>query len=743
MKTIWRLVISAILLTPLVCAQTPGSTNTPPGSQDPSQQGSNTQPPQSPLSQQPTSTIQQQEADQQKQKQSNTTFDTSSVSNTSEDVQLGEIRIFERYSEANGDPTKSFRVDPHTIDKQCFDFSRDPITHVIIPGPRVFQKPCEVGAFYQQYEFNYFMDRSIGNFWAGHRFQLLAQYRGTSDFSIDPERNSLQKGYIRLFSTRDEIIVGDALVNYSRLSFNQNVKGVAISYLLNDDWKVSATGGVFIDRYGSLYKPFSALPGRPYMATVFGGRIERKVNRTSTIGLNFSSSVDQTQTLPQFQFDPKTFLPVIDPITLLPIPIANGTAPIPISNQLVSVDSKLNFKNGLRVDGEFAYSFTDFDRRGCIDPLTKVLCVTSTLDPRTPQTAFTTKQGDWAGRIEGSYRIHKFSMRASFIRYQPNFASQNARQISDLQDWMLRASYDLTNWLAVDGTVRRSNNDLNKQLSKPLPGGTQGYETILWGPEMKFIFHDLPFYKRATIEAGFRDRNTSSTFGIVNRNVRIPYTEFTIPVQRAFVTLGYERRQVQDRVDARQTSNTDRVYAGLRGIFELGKWQVTPAFRYELERQSNRPALCTTATPIPAPPAVPLCGTVPNVPPGDTSYQTKEYTSNRLGSAALYIEAPKWFIFEGQFRANSATITAMNPRNVIVVVSGIPTNFVTFDQVPSGYSRPTYKASLTYKINNDENFLFNFSLERNSYFFFQNPTANYDERIWQGGIIYRFGRKNR
>jgi len=136
-------------------------------------------------------------------------------------------------------------------------------------------------------------------------------------------------------------------------------------------------------------------------------------------------------------------------------------------------------------------------------------------------------------------------------------------------------------------------------------------------------------------------------------------------------------------------------------------------------------------TPAPAPPLAPFCS-IPEDP-------TKEFGSNRLGSAALYIEAPKWFIFEGQFRASSATVTALNPPSGF---NGSTSN-VVFLAVPSGYSRPTYKASLTYKINNDENFLFNFSLERNSYFFFQNPTANYDERIWQGGIIYRFGRKNR
>src|SRR5262249_14329154 len=137
-----------------------------------------------------------------------------------------------------------------------------------------------------------------------------------------------------------------------------------------------------------------------------------------------------------------------------------------------------NFKQ-LRIDSEFAYSFTDFDVRsnaGC-----------STCDSRSPNPLLG-YQSDWGGRLDGSYRVGKFNFRESFVRYQPNFVSINARQISDLQDFLARAGYDLTNWLAVDGTVRRSNDDLRNQLP---------FETRLLAPEVHFTLHDLGFYKRA------------------------------------------------------------------------------------------------------------------------------------------------------------------------------------------------------------------------------------------------------
>jgi len=54
-------------------------------------------------------------------------------------------------------------------------------------------------------------------------------FRATDDQSIDPTHNSLQKGYLRIYGPRDEYIFGDALVNFSYLSFNQNIRGVDTS----------------------------------------------------------------------------------------------------------------------------------------------------------------------------------------------------------------------------------------------------------------------------------------------------------------------------------------------------------------------------------------------------------------------------------------------------------------------------------------------------------------------------------
>ncbi|HUR37196.1 MAG TPA: hypothetical protein VM009_05225 [Terriglobales bacterium] len=613
-------------------------------------------------------------------------FNVADGAASGQDQQLGEIRLTTRWTEVGGDQSRSFRVSPNEIGRQC-----QPLGSAI-PG-------CIVARQNNVAEFNYFLDR---RFLGTRRFQFLSMYRGTEDASVDPEHNSLQKAYVRIFGPRDEYIFGDALVNLSRLSFNQNIKGASATMKIGELWKVTGVGGIFIDRYGSLYKE---LIGRPYMATVAGLRVERKaINPQSIFGFNFSSSRDQVDSLSQ-----------VDPATNSIL--AAGSSPQPATNQVASLDGKFQSKLGITVDGEFAYSFTDFDRRasigGCAAPC----------DSRVPQPTLDRNQGDYGARLEGTYRYKRLSLRSSYVRYQPNFASINARQIADLQDFVFRTSYDLTDWFTIDGTVRRSNDDLKKQKT---------FKTTLWGPEMKFIFHDLPFYRRGVFELGYRHRNVSTTDGSASRFVRTPFAEFSIPVKQTVFSVGYERRQAQDQIDARQTSNTDRVFLGLRGIYDIGNWEINPSFRYELERQSHRPAICDF--PAPTPPALTNpAGTQCNVFLDPRLFRD----SNRLGSANVYVQAPRWFILELAFRASTATITSLTPATNPATGFALPP---PFPAAPNGFSRPSYRSALSYKINNDENMVFTFGFERNNNFYFTSP--NYDERVWSGTLLYRFGRRS-
>jgi hypothetical protein len=243
--------------------------------------------------------------------------------------------------------------------------------------------------------------------------------------------------------------------------------------------------------------------------------------------------------------------------------------------------------------------------------------------------------------------------------------------------------------------------------------------------------HDLPFYRRGVFEFGYRHRDVSATDGSASRFVRTPYAEVTVPIKQTYLSFGYERRQAQDQIDARQTSNTDRVYVGLRGIYDIANWEINPSFRFELERQSHRPSICDFPSPV-APATTNPPGTVCNVFLDPALVRD----SNRLGSANLFIQAPRWFILEGAFRASTSTLTALTAVTDPLTGNALPP---PFQATPNGFSRPSYRGALSYKIRNDENMVFTFSFERTNNFYFTSP--NYDERIWAGSLLYRFGRR--
>ena len=321
------------------------------------------------LTQQNQQQQQQQQAEAAKGKPSS--FDIGAAGAGQQDQELGEVRLMTRYSQLNSGSPQGLA--------------------------RSFHNPGENDLA----EFNFFLDKKF--FSTGHRFQFLTMYRGTDDSSIDPERNSIQKGYMRIYGPRDEYIFGDALVNYSRLTVNQNIKGVSASWKLSKKWKLSATGGVFVDRWGSLFKdqptdvpgfiidpvtgarttfvvdpvtgaqvvvisgcqaavapaPFNFVPsndpqcGRPFTSAVSGARLEYAFTRDATVGFNWSSSDDLVDT--------RAPLPLSTP---QPFP-----SPLPASNKVGSIDFKYQLSR-FRMDGEFAYSATNFDTRAtqCIAP---------------------------------------------------------------------------------------------------------------------------------------------------------------------------------------------------------------------------------------------------------------------------------------------------------------------------------------------------------------------------------------
>src|SRR6185436_17399114 len=149
--------------------------------------------------------------------------------------------------------------------------------------------------------------------------------------------------------------------------------------------------------------------------------------------------------------------------------------------------------------------------------------------------------------------------------------------------------------------------------------------------------------------------------------------------------------------------------------------EINPSFRFELERQSLRPSICDFPTPV-LPATTNPPGTICNVFLDPALVKD----SNRLGSANLYVQAPRWFILEGAFRASTATLNSLtetrNTTDPSCALANRPPPcdlpVAPYPSGPTGFSRPSYRGALSYKIRNDENMVFTFSFERNNNFYF-------------------------
>ncbi|MBI1750623.1 MAG: hypothetical protein HY234_00060 [Acidobacteria bacterium] len=592
-------------------------------------------------------------------------------------------------------------------------------------------------------EFNFLNNVPVfGNF----RLETSLIGRYTDNPRVDPERNSLQRAYLRLTSRDLEATLGDSLVNYSRFSFSQNIRGLHFWRQWTDNVKIIGTIGYFTDRWGSLYRsasyfrdivtatPFNpAAPPKPYTRAVGGLRLERKAGKGGWAAFNYSRGKDLQQSLPDSTItcvDTTTRLATIRAIGpgCLAGEIENlqgrRSATEAVDNHVVSFDTNLDLQPlRLKVIGEFAYSWTTGGTPSAGASPSTFACATqppvvgaAVLDAR----CFTDHVRDPAYRLEVSQHIGKLTWRTDYSRFQPNFSSANARQIRDLQDFNVRGDYQFRRQFGMTVSWRRSNDNLN---------GKRNYTSIVRAPEVRLTFRDLPFYRKFVLEVGYRERNldtSGSPTAVQNRirSTRIPFFGLTLPLGDSSFTYDYEHRHDKDAVVAQNSTDSDRFAFGFRGNYTWNNWDVIPSFRYELERLAkstpNNAALALTDPTL--------------IFPADFF---GAHDTSRSFNAQLQIEAPRYIRFEGTYREfNSITLS---PLRASIALDPL----LRFFYLNQGFKRPSWRASLTYKFRNDENRLITAFYERGNNFFdtgdpFVADPKSFRETILGGTILLRF-----
>jgi hypothetical protein len=592
-------------------------------------------------------------------------------------------------------------------------------------------------------EFSFFSNAPIGEH---DRFEILAVGRYTNNPQVDPERNSIQRAYLRVQGPSFEANLGDALINFSRLTFNQNVKGLTVSKKFWPRFKVTGTVGFFVDRWGSLYRDYSAFrdltgppnplaPGKPYSRFVAGTRVEQQFGRVNWVAFNWSHGKDLQQSLPDATLaciDPTTGLISILPLSSgclggqSEVPGFRRPFPVATNNDVVSADSNLEYAPWhFGVRGEFAYSWTS----GGIPPLgadaSNFACApispifgAAVLDSR----CFTGQVGDWAGRVEAHERIKKLTLRTDYARYEPNFFSANARQVSDLQDFIVRGELELTRSISAIGQWRRSNDNLN---------GLRNFINVVRAPEGRLVFRDLPFYRRMSIEMGYRERNLDTPgspgpLDVQKRSTRIPFITVSIPTHVANITFDYEHRHEINAVTRALSTDVDRFAIGYRAHYSFARWELMPTARFEIERLDRNTPLNAALTPT----------DVTLLFPQDFF---SAFDTNRTIQAGFLLDTPRYFRIEGMFKEFNGL--AISPLEASAQLNPqLP--FLYFNQ---GFRRPSWRGAVTYKIGNDENRTVTFYYVRtNNFFPTGDPTVpdfrSFRETVIGGSIVFRFKR---
>lgn len=528
----------------------------------------------------------------------------------------------------------------------------------------------------------------LENFALGvRRIEVVSVLRYTDNLRVDPERNSVQRAYLRINSPKGEYNFGDYLVNYSRLTYNQNLKG--FHFIRNASWgrgfRLLGNAGTFTDRYGSLFKGWREdvaakggmieagdLPGKPFTRVVSGLRAEQTVGTDKIIAVNWAYGNDIVRSIP------------IDPLT--------GQEPFrPVANNVVSLDARMLFARVWSLDGEIAYSLTNPDTR----------CVVGKCNNyRLPD--YSIRSGplsikDYGLRFDNTIRTGPWNINLYFTRLMPSFYAVNARQVSDLQDVMARVGVELSSQVSLQGTYRRTNDDLRGQ--KPATDSQRVFQM----PEGRISFRNLPGLGGTLIDIGYRQREQKQGL-LADRVTRTPFVEVGIPMSSSVLTLSYEHRaNVDHLVPSRQTSTNDATVA-FRSIFDLGRWSFTPLVRYE----HNREIFDSVTT----------------------------GNNTRTIQASLFADAPKYFRFEAMFRQMGATLFQVAPLRD--PQTGLPAcNSYSAATCPSGFRRPALRVAVTYKFMNDENRFLTLSFERNNNLFAVFG-QDFLENVMQATLVWRF-----
>lgn len=375
------------------------------------------------------------------------------------------------------------------------------------------------------------------------RFEAALGARLTDDETVDRERASLQRFYLKLSGITFEATVGDAMANFSQYTLTQNIRGLSAwkDFSILEGTRVSVVAGLIKARWEELWKD---IQGETYTKYVEGVRLEQRITDKFSLSLNAVTLKDDTGSLPDSK------------------PGETATAVSPIENHVGSLEFSFRPSRDFRLDGEAATSWLDANLKD----------------------SEAVKKSDQAYRLDTRFRVGSVRVGGGYNRIEPDYYSAGAMTTADLEEYYAKAEIDVAQPLLIGAAYRNSWDNVKNQKE---------FRTKAAKPEAFFLLTAIP---GVSLEGRYKEIQTTASDGKEDKTTKTASGNLSWQLGPARLSLSYEDRKKEDAIDPTREGNG--YLATSRLDLQLGgeKLSFTPHVGYDREQDKTATVKSTQQT---------------------------------------------------------------------------------------------------------------------------------------------------
>ncbi len=425
------------------------------------------------------------------------------------------------------------------------------------------------------------LDLQLNHVWENDvKFEGFLGGRLTDDPTVDTERASLQRFYLKFTGITFEATLGDAMANFSQYTVMRNLRGVSgfKDLALMEGLRVNFFAGVVVNRWEDLWKdPLN----KTYMRYAEGLRLEQKISDSLSFTLNAATFKDDRGSLPD------------------PQPGATASTTRPIENHVGSFEFFLRPSRDFRLEGEAATSWLDADTAS----------------------SEAAKKSDQAYRLDTRFRLGPIRVGGGYNRIEPDFFTGGGFVQPDLEEYYAKAEADLASSFVIGAAYRDSWDNVK---------GQKEFRTKIRKPEGFFMFTGIP---GVSLEGRVKDIHSTTSDGLSDFSTLTAGGSLSWQIGPARLSASYENRDKRDANDKSREGKGQLATSRLDFQFGGDKLSFSPHVGYDRETDKTAASKTTQQSAY--------CGFVFSVPSKadlEVSYRHWDADTNQAGQDTVRTE---------------------------------------------------------------------------------------------------------